>query len=333
MKKILVTGGAGYVGSILLRKLISHNYHVVCIDNLRFTGESLLDIWQHPHFFFHHCDITDYNEINKVFNKYKIFAVIHLAAIVGDPACKREPELAKKINGDASNFLLEKSIQNQVERFIFASTCSNYGKMKETDGYVNENSHLAPVSLYARLKVDFENKILSEKQSSFYPTILRFATVYGLSHRMRFDLTVNEFTKELSLGRELIVFGEQFWRPYCHVLDFSNAMLTVLNTPKEKVAYEVFNVGSTQENYTKSMIVEELVKQIPNSRIKFVVKEEDPRDYRVDFSKIQQNLNFSISKTVPEGIQEIHQVIQSKVIGHPDNQKYYNIPYEAPKNV
>jgi nucleoside-diphosphate-sugar epimerase len=144
---------------------------------------------------------------------------------------------------------------------------------------------------------------------------------------MRFDLTVNEFTKELALSNELVIFGEQFWRPYCHVSDFSNAMLRVLQAPKEKIAYEVFNVGDTSENYTKKMIVEEIRKQLPDSQIKYVKKNEDPRDYRVNFQKIKSVLDFQITKRVPEGIREIKDIVRMGVIPNPEDQRYYNIPH------
>ena len=159
---------------------------------------------------------------------------------------------------------------------------------------------------------------------------LRFAfrRVYGLSPRMRFDLTVNEFTKDLTLGKELIVFGEQFWRPYCHVGDFSRAFMKVLASPKDKVAYQVFNVGTTKENYTKQMIVEEIKKQIPNAKIKYVHKDEDPRDYRVNFDKIHRELGFEVSKTVPDGIREVKEIVRSGVIQDPEAQRYYNIPHK-----
>jgi nucleoside-diphosphate-sugar epimerase len=200
--------------------------------------------------------------------------------------------------------------------------------MTESDGYVDENSSLAPVSLYAKLKVEVEDYILNKipKIDNFCPTCLRFATVYGMSPRMRFDLTVNEFTKELALERELIVFGEQFWRPYCYVGDFSEAILTVLNAPKHKVAYNVFNVGDTKENYSKKMIVNELLKLIPEAKIKYVSREEDPRNYRVRFNKIRDELGFRISKTVPEGMDEILRSIRLGIIEDPDNQQFYNIP-------
>ncbi len=327
--KILVTGGAGYVGSVLLRYLLNQGYSVKCIDSLNFGGESLLGIWGDPNFSFSRIDITDPDAVDPILDNEDFQAVIHLAGIVGDPACKREPELAQKVNWDASVHLLEKSMERKVSRFIFASTCSNYGKMEDPNGYVKETSTLAPVSLYAELKVKFEKLILEgiPKSDQFSPTSLRFSTVYGMSPRMRFDLTVNEFTKDLALGKELVVFGEQFWRPYCHVSDFSNAMLKVLRAEREKVAYEVFNVGDTSENYTKQMIVDEIAKQIPGCSIKYVKKTEDPRDYRVDFSKIDKVLGFKITKRVPDGIREIRDLISMGIIHDPEDQKFYNIPH------
>jgi len=327
-KVVMVTGGAGYVGSILLRRLLQIGYKVVCVDFLRYGGNSLLDVWGQPAFVFEKVDITDYNAIDNLFDRYNFYAVVHLAAIVGDPACKLEPNLARRTNLDASVHLLEKSIQSKVRRFIFASTCSNYGKMSDTDQFVDETSPLAPVSLYAELKVEVEDLILHKlsKSDSFCPTALRFSTVFGVSPRMRFDLTVNEFTKELALGRELQIFGEQFWRPYCHVNDFSRAIIAVINAVDEKVAYDVFNVGDTSQNYTKRMILDEILKQIPDGTVKFIHKDDDPRNYRVNFDKIKNVLDFNISKTVPEAIQDILLCIKSGVISNPDDQVYYNIP-------
>jgi nucleoside-diphosphate-sugar epimerase len=218
-------------------------------------------------------------------------------------------------------------MQSNTRRFIIASTCSNYGKM-DSDGYVNETSPLAPLSLYAQLKVGFEKRILYglKRETDFCPTILRFATVYGISPRMRFDLTVNEFTKELAMGKELQVYGEQFWRPYCHVNDIAHAILKVLQAAESSVSYEVFNVGDTSQNYTKKMLVEELLKQIPDGRVEYIHKEEDPRDYRVNFDKIRNSLEFGISKTVSEGIHDIRTSLSKGIISNPDDQKYYNTP-------
>ena len=330
MEKILVTGGAGYVGSGLLRELLKENYNVTCVDNLMFGGESLLDIWHNNNFNFIKCDINDWNTFSNVLKTNKFDAVIHLAAIVGDPACQMNSELAIQTNWESTKWLLDKSIEIGIKKFIFASTCSNYGKMDDPESYVDEKSILAPVSLYAELKVKFENYMLTEikKYKNFYPTSLRFSTVYGVSPRMRFDLTVNEFTKDLSLGKELTIFGEKFWRPYCHVKDFSNAFITVLRAENEKVAYNVFNVGDTSENYTKQMLVDEIIKIIPEAKINYVEKNEDPRDYRVNSDKIKRELDFKITMRVPDGIEEVKRMIKEGVIMNPEDQRYYNIPHE-----
>jgi nucleoside-diphosphate-sugar epimerase len=329
LKTVLVTGGAGYVGSVLLRALLADGFRLVCVDKLSFGGESIIDILHHQNFVFHNCDICDFQALDVILKAEQYHAVIHLAAIVGDPACTREPETATRTNWSASKHLIDRCISLGVERFMFASTCSNYGKMADSKTYVTEKSDLAPVSLYAELKVRFENYVLEElpRSSDFSPTLLRFSTVYGASPRMRFDLTVNEFTKELALGRELVVFGEHFWRPYCHVRDFSNAFRTVLNSPQEKVAYNVFNVGDTAENYTKKMLVEEIQRQIPAARVKYVNKNEDPRDYRVSSDKIKEELGFQISMRVPDGVAELRRFIEDGIIRTPDDQRYYNIPH------
>ena len=329
MKTVLVTGGAGYIGSILTRELLSNGYEVVCVDNLMFGGESLIGVLGHPQFTFYKCDITEYEELIKILNKHPYDAIVNLAAIVGDLACKNQPELAKKTNLDAPVFLLDKCVELNIPRFLFVSTCSNYGKMSDPDGYVDENSQLAPVSLYAELKVKAEEYLLNEapKREDFSPTVLRLSTVYGLSNRMRFDLTVNDFTKELALGKELIVYGEKFWRAYCHVNDIARAILTVLDAPPSKVAYNTFNVGDTKENYTKEMIVKKIQGFIPDAKIKYVKKNEDPRDYRVSFEKIKRELDFTITKTVPEGIAEIFDVVRQGIIKNTEEQRFYNTPH------
>ena len=330
VEHVLVTGGAGYVGSGLLRELLSQGYYVTCVDKLMFGGESLLDIWHNDNFTFIKCDVNDWDAFNSILTDNNFDAVIHLAAIVGDPACKLHSDLANKTNWDSSKWLIDKCKEIGISKFLFASTCSNYGKMDDPESYVDEDSKLAPVSLYAELKVKFEQYMLNEmtKSDDFVPTSLRFSTVYGLSPRMRFDLTVNEFTKDLALGRELVIFGEQFWRPYCHVKDFSNAFITVLKSPTEKVAYNVFNVGDTHENYTKQMLIDEIKKVLPESKIKYVEKNEDPRDYRVNSDKIKRELGFEITMRVSDGIKEVKRMVQEGVIQDPEDQRYYNIPHE-----
>jgi nucleoside-diphosphate-sugar epimerase len=323
MRKVLVTGAAGYIGSVLVRQLLQKNYKVRGLDILYFGGESLLGIYNHPNFEFMKGDVRDNKIIVKALEG--VTDVVHLAAIVGDPACAKQPELANQINWEGSKSLFDYCNSGKIEQFVFASTCSNYGKMKD-DSYVTETSELSPVSLYAELKVKFEKYLLETKiRETFSPTALRFATVYGLSPRMRFDLTVNEFIRESTFGKTLEIFGEQFWRPYCHVEDLAGACVKVLESPIAIVRKNVFNAGDTKENYSKKMLAEEILKIIPTTTIKYVQKSEDPRDYRVDFSKIKNDLGFSITKKVPQGLLEIHQILNDGLISDPYSKTYRNI--------
>ena len=323
MNKILVTGGAGYIGSVLVRQLLDKGYYVRVIDSLKWGGESLFGVVNNKNFELIKADIRNSSDIKIALKG--IDSVVHLAAIVGDPACSKFSEEAKDTNWDASVNLFKESEIAGVERFIFASTCSNYGKMKDSNSYVKEESELNPVSLYAELKVKFENYLLNkQKDSKICSTALRFSTVYGFSPRIRFDLTVNEFTRNMVLENFQEIWGEQFWRPYAHVDDLCRATVLVLESQKEKVKSQVFGVGDTNENYQKGMIIREINKLV-DGEIKYVAKNEDPRDYRVDFSKIKNELGFSISKTVPDGIKEIKKILESKIIDNPFSSKFKNI--------
>lgn len=321
---VLVSGGAGYIGSVLVRLLLAEGYRVKVIDNLSFGGVPIIDLLNDDNFVFQKGDVRNENDLRNALKD--VDHAVHLAGIVGDPACAKQPELARAVNLDGSRLFYRLANESGAKRFVFASTCSNYGKMDDPESYVHEESVLAPVSLYAETKVEIERFLLDQpKNMTCKPTSLRFSTVYGLSPRPRFDLTVNEFTKELALGRELVVFGEQFWRPYCHVVDLSRSVITVLQAPLEKVAFDVFNVGDTRENYQKQMIVDEIVKQLLDAKIKYVKKDEDPRDYRVTFDKIADRLDFAITKKVPDGIAQIIQSVSDGFFPDPDKQEYRNI--------
>lgn len=323
-QKVLVTGGAGYIGSVLTRQLLEQGYHVRVLDSLMYGGEPIIDMLNYPNFEFVKGDVRNRADVEKALEG--IDCVAHLAAIVGDPACAQQPELAQSTNLDGSKLLYEVANAKGATKFVFASTCSNYGKMDDPNEYVTEESKLAPVSLYAETKVATEQFLLSQPTSNnCKPTCLRFSTVYGLSLRPRFDLTVNEFTKELALGRELVVFGEQFWRPYCHVYDLARSVVTVIEAEEEKVAFDVFNVGSTDENYQKKMLVDEITKIIPDAQIKYVAKNEDPRDYRVSAEKIKERLGFTPLFTVLDGIKQIKKVLDDGFILNPDDNKYKNV--------
>lgn len=309
--KVLVTGGAGYVGSVLVSELLANGHAVRVLDSLSHGGRSLLAHWTNPSFEFIRGDVRDVATVKRAVAG--VDGVVHLAAIVGDPACARQPELANAINLEGSLSVLRESEAAGVSRFVFASTCSNYGKMKDADSYVDENSDLTPVSLYARTKVAIEDAVLAPSLA-MCATSLRLATVFGTSPRMRFDLTVNEFTYEMATTKKLLVFGKQFWRPYIHVHDVARGFITVLTAPAGAVKSRVFNLGSTAENYTKDDLVRLIGGHVPDAVVEFVEKTEDPRDYRVSFARIEKELGFKVTRTVPNGIAEVLQLVEDGVI-------------------
>ena len=311
------------MGSTLVQVLLNAGHSVRVLDSLVHGGESLLGVWSHPGFEFQPGDIRERAALDRAVSGAD--AVVHLAAIVGDPACARQPELARAVNLEASLTLIECCRRASVQRFVFASTCSNYGKMKDPDRYVDEESELQPVSLYAETKVEVESTLLHNGNGhKWCATPLRFATIFGVSPRMRFDLTVNEFTLEMLTKKRLVVFGEQFWRPYVHVRDAARAIQLVLESPAEKVGGRVFNVGSTDQNFQKRQIVELIRKVVPDATAEFVHKTEDPRDYRVSFSRITNELGFRGTRSVAEGIEEVAALVRGRLIENLENRRYRN---------
>lgn len=310
--KVLVTGGAGYVGSTLVPMLLGAGHDVVVLDVLAHGGQALLGVWSDPRFRLIRGDICDGAVVEQAVTGMD--AVVHLAAIVGDPACARAPELARQVNLDASLGLIAAAERAGVSRFVFASTCSNYGRMADGAAFVDETSPLAPVSLYAETKVAVEQALLDRpSRNGMAVTPLRFATVFGVSPRMRFDLTVNEFTLALLTERHLLVFGEQFWRPYVHVRDVARAIVLVLATARERIDAEVFNVGATSQNFQKQQLVELIRPHAPDAVVEYIKKQEDPRDYRVSFSKIATQLAYDITVPVPDGIAEIVRLVEAGI--------------------
>ena len=320
---ILVTGGAGYIGSTLVPVLLANGHRVRVLDALMFGGDSLLGVWSHPEFEFIRGDISD--STTRKIALDGMDAVVHLAAVVGDPACSRQPDLARKVNLESSLALIEESRKARVGRFIFASTCSNYGRMKDPTCFVDEDSELSPVSLYAETKVAVEKTLLaSHPNANWCPTPVRFATIFGVSPRMRFDLTINEFTMEMLTKKHLKVFGEQFWRPYVHVRDAARAIELVLESPTESVAGTVFNVGATDQNFQKKQLVEMISAYAPDAVVEYVHKQEDPRDYRVSFTRVCEQLGFRITRTVSQGIEEVAHLVRSCVITNFADARYRN---------
>lgn len=320
---IAVTGCAGYVGSLVCANLLKRGYTVRGLDSLVYGGRAVLGLYQYGNFRFLNGDIRDEQVLREALQG--VDAVVHLAAIVGDPACARQPEFARSVNLEGSLRLLKLSREQGVKQLIFASTCSNYGRMADPTLYVCEESPLAPLSLYAETKVTVENAFLAYDGIEPAITVLRFATLFGVSPRMRFDLTVNEFTMELETKRKLVIFGEQFWRPYVHVRDAANAVVLALASPTRKVRGQVFNVGDTNHNYQKRQIVDLVRSQIPgNVDIESVQRNEDPRDYRVSFEKIRRELDFQITTAIEDGIREVLDVIRQKVIVNFEDASYRN---------
>src|SRR4051812_36000454 len=314
-RTVLLVGGAGYVGSVITGHLLRKGWHVRCLDQLIYKNESCA--WPYlsvPQYEFIKGDIRDPGLANQALKG--VDHVVILAGLVGDPITSKYPDESHAINRKGVASFIDAMQHFPVNRLIFVSTCSNYGLVQE-DTAVDENYPLAPLSLYAKHKVEMEQKILGlNGKAGFHPTVLRFATAFGLSSRMRFDLTVNEFVRELHLGKELLVFDPKTWRPYCHVKDFSRAIEQVLCAPVDKVDFEVFNVGREENNFTKLMIVEEIVKHIPQSKIAYQESGADPRNYRVNFEKIRQTLGFTPEVSVQQGVSEILASLRKGLFDH-----------------
>jgi nucleoside-diphosphate-sugar epimerase len=323
-EKTLITGGSGYIGALLARELLEAGREVRVLDSLLHGQEDIAAEQEQAGVEVLRADIRDADARRRALAGAQ--AVVHLAAIVGDPACARDPEVSVEVNVKATEALVADAAEAGVERLVFASTCSNYGRMTDPTVPITEDGELAPVSLYAEQKVGMEKLILGGGAGGVKPTCLRFATVYGVGRRMRFDLTVNEFSRELWADRELEVFGEQFWRPYIHVGDAGRAVRTVLEAPEEKVAGRVFNAGRSGENYRKLDLVEEIKKQTPRGTVSYVHRDEDPRDYKVSFDRIRAELGFETLMTVPDGIGEILAALDTEAFGDPFDSRYKNVP-------
>ncbi|MCB0851235.1 MAG: NAD(P)-dependent oxidoreductase [Bacteroidetes bacterium] len=309
-RHILIIGGAGYIGSVLSRQLLQNNYHLRVLDPLIYNNSrSLAELWTDDRFSFIHGDMGNTDTLNQALEG--ITDVVLLAALVGDPICKKYPELAQKVNDDYPKRLLKTLQGRGIQKFVFSSTCSNYGLQKD-DTPADETAELNPQSLYAEAKVGFEKHILEQKTNlDFSPVILRIATAFGISPRMRFDLTISQFTRELALGHKLLVYDENTWRPYCHILDISRAIIRVIESPAEKVSGEVFNVGGDEGNFTKKMVVDLIQRELPNTEFEYHVGDFDPRNYRVNFQKIKNQLGFvpeySVEKSVKTLIKALKQ--------------------------
>tara|TARA_Y100001970_G_scaffold15871_1_gene17846 strand:+ start:31709 stop:32698 length:990 start_codon:yes stop_codon:yes gene_type:complete len=309
---VLIVGGEGYIGSVLSSYLISQGFQVKSLDSLIYNNHScVLNNYGNDQYEFIFGDMKNKTVIEGALKD--IDYVVLLAGLVGDPITKKYPQKAKEINDYGVKTVIDACKNKKIKKLIFVSTCSNYGLIKDND-LADENHELKPLSLYAESKVRAEKYILSQKDKVDYDAvILRFATAFGLSPRMRFDLTISQFTRELYLGNELIVFDENTWRPYCHTLDFSRLIHKVIQAPSKNIYYEIFNAGGSSNNFTKQMIVDEILKFLPNGKVKYQKNGSDPRNYRVDFSKVNSILGFEPKYNINFGIKELIEALDNQI--------------------
>ncbi len=330
-KHILITGGAGYIGSILTSELLRQNYQVTILDSLLFGGESILPFMSHPNFNFIKADVTESRAVRDSIKKEwdKPFAVIHLAGIVGFPACQAVgKQVSWKYNVEATKNVYAQSADLGVERFVFASTYSNYG-FSEDGKPVTEESSLNPQSLYAETKIAGEEFLLSQKDSSCVPLIFRFATLYGLSPRTRFDLIVNQFVLEAFAKRQLIIYQRGYSRSFVHIRDIVRGIILGLEAPKEKIQGQVFNLGTDTGNYTKSEIVNFVLKRMPETIVEYkdLTFGGDMRDISVSFEKIKKVLGFETTLDIDDGVREVLFALKSGLIRNPSEDRYRNAQF------
>lgn len=310
---VLVTGGAGYIGSVLVPMLLGHGYDVTVVDNLIYkNGHALRGVWGHPRFNFIQSDIRDCTNVG-----WQYGHVIHLAAIVGETACQNHPDVAVRVNRDLAIGFAEIAKMSGSKTFIFASTCSNYGKVEEGE-LATEYTPLAPMSLYAETKVGAEKGILPLGSNDFRVIVLRFATAYGTSPRMRFDTLLNEFAMRAVVDKRLEVRNPQAWRPLCHVRDLAYAVLLSLNN---KCMEGVYNVGG--DNVRKIGLANALTGM---TGVEIVCSHDDPdkRDYQVAFSKIHDDGFRCITANVWDGLREVIGAITNGLYENPASKEYRN---------
>ncbi|HIC89028.1 MAG TPA: NAD(P)-dependent oxidoreductase [Anaerolineae bacterium] len=340
-QRVLITGGAGYIGSVLTGVLLNRGYHVTVFDALLFGGESLLGYWHHPNFRFIRGDVCDPATFNGR-TCQRVNAVVHLAAIVGFPACQAVgPQVARLYNVEGTKRVYEAAAAAGVERFIFASTYSNYGLSKDGQP-VTEDSPLYPQSLYAETKIAAEEYLLNvagfmlhadqpDVQCSNVPAsvIFRFATLFGISPRTRFDLIINQFVLEALTKRKLVIYQRGYARSFVHVRDVCEAICLALEAPLEKVRGQVFNVGSDAGNYTKDEIVELVRRHVDGIEVEYkdLTFGGDMRDIRVSFAKIRSALGYEPKIGVEKGICEVRDAITSGLIKKPLDGRYRNAQF------
>lgn len=321
-RKILVIGGAGYIGSALLPKLLDRGYHVRLLDLFLFGKGPIVNVIGHPNLQIIHADFRHVDRIVQAMSGMD--EVIHLGAIVGDPACSLDQELTVEVNLMAVRMIAEVAKGSGIRRFCFASTCSVYGA---SDEILEERSHLNPLSLYARSKLASEKVLMQMADDAFSPVVLRFGTVYGLSGRTRFDLVVNLLTAKAIKEGKITVFGGGQWRPFLHVNDAALALVKAMEAPIDLIHGQVFNVGSNEQNYRLGDAAAVIQSLVPQSEVVDMGADTDFRNYRVDFSKIKKMLNFSPEWTLEQGIKQVIAAFEKGEVVDYRNSMYSNVKF------
>lgn len=308
-KTILVTGAGGYIGSELVGQLLKKGYKVKALDRFFFGIEVLDEYLGNPNIEIIKEDIRYFpKEILK-----NVYGVIDLASISNDPSCDLNPKITYSINFQGSTRTAKIAKEMGVERYIFSSSCSVYGQGENLQ--LDESSKTSPVSLYAKLKLKTEKKLLSLADDNFCLTCQRNATVYGISKKMRFDLIINIMTLHAFKNKKIFITGGgKQWRPLIHLQDLIRAFILILEADKKKINGEIFNTGSNQQNYQVYEVANLIKKNIPDAIIENVPSDPDKRSYNVNFSKIQKVLGFRPQKDIENGIKEIKDALEKRKI-------------------
>jgi nucleoside-diphosphate-sugar epimerase len=331
-RHVLVTGGAGYIGSLLCGLLLWRGYRVSVIDDLLFGADSLLPYLHHPRFRFVKGDVCDAGVVAGVLSQTPSegTSVVHLAAIVGFPACQAVGDaVAHRYNVEATRVVFEEAEAAGAQRFLLSSTYSNYGLSGEGQP-VDEESPLQPQSIYAETKIAAEQFLTERtKGARTAPLIYRFATLFGVSPRTRFDLIVNQFVLQALRERRLVIYQRGYARAFVHVRDVCEAICLGLEAPPDAVRGEVFNVGSGSGNHTKDEVVALVQRHVPGTEVEYkdLSFGGDMRDIRVSFEKIRRVFGFEATIGVERGICEVRDAIRDGLIADPCDRRYRNAEF------
>jgi nucleoside-diphosphate-sugar epimerase len=322
MKHVLVTGGAGYLGSHLVRKLLEKGYFVTVLDNFTYGDGGMTGISSHRNIRVLEGDICNVKDVVKA--TIGNTAIVALAAIVGDPACALSEEETLSTNYESTKVLVEIAKYYKVRRILFASSCSVYGENSEL--ILNEGSWLNPVSLYARTRIMSE-EVLLKNCENVVPVILRMGTLFGQSYRMRYDLVINTLTAKAVRENRIQIFGGDQWRPFVPVQDAAEAYINALEADDSLVSKQIFNIGSDGSNLKIGDLAPYIRKVVPDVRLDIRNELADKRSYRVSFSKVEKLLGFKAKIGVADGIREMAEFLKAEPDINYLDDIYYNVKY------